>query len=49
MGGTVGDEFIKPLIDASRGKLRTSAGRLGRDPKQLYEKHGYHGTPSAYD
>ncbi|KAL2410877.1 Monooxygenase [Exophiala dermatitidis] len=39
MGGTVDDQWISPLLDARRGKLRSSAGRLGRDPGQLYEKY----------
>jgi len=39
VGGTVDDAWISPLIDARRGKLRNSAGRLGRDPGQLYEKY----------
>ena len=29
-GGEVGDKWISPLVDATRGKLRSSAGRLGR-------------------
>ncbi len=29
IGGTVDDQYISPLVDARRGKLRTSAGRLG--------------------
>lgn len=40
VGGTVDDHWISPLVDASKGRLRSSAGRLGRDPAQLYEKHG---------
>lgn len=40
VGGVVEDQFISPLIDARRGKLRSSAGRLGRKPEALYEKHG---------
>jgi heme-degrading monooxygenase HmoA len=40
MGGTVDDQWISPLVDARRGKLRSSAGRLGRRPEELYEKHG---------
>ncbi|OAL36607.1 hypothetical protein AYO20_04223 [Fonsecaea nubica] len=40
VGGTVEDQWISPLVDASRGKLRSSAGRLGRQPGELYEKHG---------
>ncbi|EHY61277.1 hypothetical protein HRR83_008974 [Exophiala dermatitidis] len=39
MGGTVDDQWISPLLDARRGKLRSSAGRLGRDPGQLYDKY----------
>lgn len=29
-GGKVADEWIGPLVDARRGKVRSSAGRLGR-------------------
>jgi heme-degrading monooxygenase HmoA len=29
IGGTVDDQYLSPLVDARRGKLRTSAGRLG--------------------
>lgn len=39
IGGTVDDQWISPLIDARSGKLRSSAGRLGRDPNELYHKH----------
>ncbi|KAI1615248.1 hypothetical protein EDD37DRAFT_510762 [Exophiala viscosa] len=39
IGGTVDDQWISPLVDARSGKLRSSAGRLGRDPNELYEKH----------
>ncbi|EXJ80093.1 hypothetical protein A1O3_08379 [Capronia epimyces CBS 606.96] len=39
IGGTVNDQWISPLIDARRGKLRSSAGRLGRDLGQLYDKY----------
>lgn len=46
-GGVVPDEWLSPLVDASRGKLRTSAGRLG--PKygdgSENEKYG----PSPYE
>jgi len=38
IGGTVEDQWISPLVDARRGKLRSSAGRLGRDPRDLYEQ-----------
>ncbi|KAJ9503970.1 hypothetical protein LTR99_006106 [Exophiala xenobiotica] len=38
IGGTVEDQWISPLVDARRGKLRSSAGRLGRDPRELYEQ-----------
>lgn len=37
VGGQVDDMWISGLLDATKGKLRTSAGRLGRDPKELYE------------
>ncbi|KAK5045089.1 hypothetical protein LTR84_010237 [Exophiala bonariae] len=43
VGGNVPDQWISPLIDARRGKLRTSAGRLGRDPQQNAEKHNFDG------
>lgn len=43
VGGTVEDQWISPLIDARRGKLRTSAGRLGRDPQQNAEKYKFDG------
>lgn len=43
VGGRVDDQWISPLIDARRGKLRTSAGRLGRDPQQNAEKHHFDG------
>ncbi|EXJ93283.1 hypothetical protein A1O1_01675 [Capronia coronata CBS 617.96] len=39
IGGTVDDQWVSPLMDARRGKLRSSAGRLGRDPGQLYDKY----------
>ncbi len=28
-GGMVGDEWISPLIDASKGRFKASSGRLG--------------------
>ncbi|ETI24022.1 hypothetical protein G647_03391 [Cladophialophora carrionii CBS 160.54] len=48
VGGTVEDQYISPLIDARRGKLRSSAGRLGRRPEELYEKHGL-GPGATYE
>ncbi|OAP58382.1 hypothetical protein AYL99_07472 [Fonsecaea erecta] len=48
IGGKVDDQWINPLMDASKGKLRSSAGRLGRNPTQLYEKHGL-GPDSSYE
>ncbi len=36
-GGIVGDEWIGPLVDARRGKMRSSAGRLGRGVMGLDE------------
>ncbi|KAH7048272.1 hypothetical protein B0J12DRAFT_109784 [Macrophomina phaseolina] len=42
IGGTVEDKWISPLVDARRGKLRTSAGRLGWQPDLLEEKYGQH-------
>jgi heme-degrading monooxygenase HmoA len=49
IGGTVDDKFISPLIDATRGKLRSSAGRLGRDGNLLYEKHGMPPKNGTYE
>ncbi|KIW99490.1 uncharacterized protein Z518_11229 [Rhinocladiella mackenziei CBS 650.93] len=46
VGGTVDDQWISPLVDARGGKLRSSAGRLGREPGQLYEK--YESAPNEY-
>ncbi|RVX66761.1 hypothetical protein B0A52_08954 [Exophiala mesophila] len=43
VGGTVEDRWIHPLIDARRGKWRTSSGRLGRQTDALKEKFGYDG------
>lgn len=31
-GGKVSEEWISPLVDANKGKLKSSAGRLGRSP-----------------
>lgn len=39
IGGTVEDAWVSPLVDARKGPLRNSAGRLGRDPLQLYEEY----------
>lgn len=39
IGGTVEDKWITGLVDASKGKLRASAGRLGWQPEKLYEKY----------
>ena len=38
IGGTLDDQWIKPLMEANKGKLRSSAGRLGWQPEKLYEK-----------
>ena len=38
VGGIVDDQYIRGLMDASKGKLRSSAGRLGWQPERLYEK-----------
>lgn len=46
IGGNVDDKWISSLLDASKGRLRTSAGRLGRDPTELYET--FNDTPKAY-
>lgn len=35
VGGVVEDQWVSALMDARKGKLRTSAGRLGRDPAAL--------------
>jgi heme-degrading monooxygenase HmoA len=34
IGGTIEDQWISPLVDTRKGKLRSSAGRLGREPTQ---------------
>ncbi|KAJ6022363.1 hypothetical protein N7460_012758 [Penicillium canescens] len=39
IGGTVEDKWISPLVDARRGKFRTSAGRLGWQPDVLENKY----------
>lgn len=36
-GGNVAEEWIGPLVDARRGKMRSSAGRLGRGATKLDE------------
>ena len=46
VGGNVDDQWVTGLMDASKGKLRTSAGRLGRDPAQLDGVYG--STPTVY-
>jgi len=33
-GGVVSDEWISPLVDARRGVLAKSSGRLGREVSQ---------------
>ncbi|KEF51320.1 uncharacterized protein A1O9_12670 [Exophiala aquamarina CBS 119918] len=43
IGGTVEDQWISPLIDARKGKLRSSAGRLGHDPQKNAEKYKFDG------
>lgn len=43
IGGTVEDRWIHPLVDARRGKWRTSSGRLGRQTDALKDKYGYDG------
>ncbi|KPI42521.1 uncharacterized protein AB675_9799 [Cyphellophora attinorum] len=40
VGGVVDDQWVGSLMDASKGKLRTSAGRLGRDPNALESVYG---------
>jgi heme-degrading monooxygenase HmoA len=49
VGGTVPDTYLNGLMDARKGKLRGSAGRLGWQPTKLYEKHGAEPPPPAYD
>ena len=39
-GGTVDDQWVSPLVQANRGKLRTSSGRLGRVSGAAHEKYG---------
>ena len=48
LGGVVGDTWVGALVDASKGKLRASAGRLGWQPERLYEKTGYQPTEEVY-
>lgn len=36
-GGNIPDEWISPLVDARRGKMRSSAGRLGRGTTKFDE------------
>lgn len=48
IGGTVDDTYVNGLMDAKSGKLNGSAGRLGRQPEQLYEKHGTRPASAAY-
>ena len=48
MGGMVGDTWVGGLVDASKGKLKGSAGRLGWQPERLYEKKGYQPTEEVY-
>ena len=38
VGGTVDDQYIRGLMDARKGTLKSSAGRLGWQPERLYEK-----------
>lgn len=40
------DSWQVNLLDARRGKLRTSAGRLGRDKEELKGKFGYVPIPA---
>ena len=46
-GGVVPEEWLSPLVDASRGTLRTSAGRLGPKYGDGSENDKY--GPSAYE
>lgn len=39
IGGTVEDKWVSGLVDARRGKLRTSAGRLGWQPDVLENRY----------
>ena len=41
IGGVVDDQWLGALVDARKGKLRSSAGRLERDPEKPFprEKH----------
>ncbi|KAJ0420801.1 hypothetical protein BJY00DRAFT_312726 [Aspergillus carlsbadensis] len=42
IGGTVEDKWVSALVDARRGKLRTSAGRLGWQLDVLENKYDRH-------
>lgn len=37
--GVVSDQWIAPLVEANRGKLARSSGRLGWEPTKHDEKH----------
>ena len=39
-GGIVADEWVSPLVQANKGKLRTSSGRLGRSAGAAHNKYG---------
>jgi hypothetical protein len=41
LGGDVEDAWVRNLVSAKSGRLRTSAGRLGRKPGALAETYSY--------
>lgn len=44
-GGAVPDQWISPLVQANKGQLRTSAGRLNQGPPTQHDKYG----PNIYE
>lgn len=48
IGGTVEDKWISPLVDASKGMLKSSAGRLGWQPESLYKKFEHELVDTVY-
>lgn len=44
IGGSVEDQWMSNAVDASKGPLRTSAGRLSRGKEELGERYAYYPT-----
>ncbi|KAL2064730.1 hypothetical protein VTL71DRAFT_3868 [Oculimacula yallundae] len=49
VGGEVKEEWVRPLLDANRGKLRTSNGRRGLMDKKEDVKTIYGGDAGSYE